>query len=153
MNRSKSFSALAVACLLTTAAMAQTPKPVAPKPAAPKPAMSMATQKPMHKVKEQKPGLLKQAQITADAAEATALAKIPGGKVTHREIENQKGVLVYSFDLKETGKEGYQEVTVDATTGAVVSTMHESAKTEAKEKTPKKMPAMKAKSDSTKKPA
>ena len=49
----------------------------------------------------------------------------------------QKGVLVYSFDLKETGKEGYQEVTVDATTGAVISTMHESYKTEAKEKAPK----------------
>ena len=134
MNRSKLISALAVASLLTTGAMAQTPNP---KPAPPKAAM--ATQKPaVHKVKEQKPGLLKQAKITPAAAEATALAQVPGGKVTHREIENQKGTLVYAFDVKETGKEGYQEVTIDATTGTVVSTMHESAKTEAKEKAPKK---------------
>ena len=114
----------------------------------------MATQKPvMHKVKEQKPGLLKQAKITPQAAEATAAAQVPGGKVTHREIENEKGVLVYAFDLKETGKAGYQEVTVDATTGAVVSTMHESEKAEAKEKAAeKKTKTGKTKPDSTKKP-
>jgi uncharacterized membrane protein YkoI len=106
----------------------------------------------MHKVKEAKPGLLKQAKITADAAEATALAQVPGGKVAVREIETEKGVLVYSFDIKETGKEGYQEVTVDATTGAVVSTMHESSKAEAKEKAALKHKPPKAKPDTTKKP-
>ncbi len=35
MNRSKLFSALAAACLLTTGAMAQTPKPMKPTTAKP----------------------------------------------------------------------------------------------------------------------
>ena len=151
MTSRTTLSTIALAALLTSVGAAQTPTP--PKTAG-KPANAMATQKPvMHKVKEQKPGLLKQAKITPQAAEATAIAQVPGGKVTHREIENEKGVLVYSFDLKETGKAGYQEVTVDATTGAVVSTMHESDKAEAKEKAAeKKKTGMKTKPDSTKKP-
>ena len=41
------------------------------------------------KVSEEKPGLLKKAKITAEAATATALAKVPGGKVDKAEIENE----------------------------------------------------------------
>ncbi len=154
MIRNTTLSTLALAALLSGVAVAQNPAPATPptKPAT-KPANAMATQKPMHKIKEEKPGLLKQAKITPDAAEATAMTQVPGGKVAAREIETEKGVLVYSFDVKETGKEGYQEVTVDATTGAVVSTMHESAKTEAKEKAAVKHKPAKAKPDTTKKPA
>jgi glucose/arabinose dehydrogenase len=149
MTSRTTLSTIALAALLTGVGAAQTPAPAKP---AVKHANAMTTPKPMHKVKEQKPGLLKQAKITPDAAEATALAQVPGGKVTAREIETEKGVLVYSFDVKETGKEGYQEVTVDATTGAVVSTMHESSKAEAKEKAALKHKPAKAKPDTTKKP-
>jgi hypothetical protein len=152
MIRNTTLSTLALAVLLTGVGAAQTPTPAKPVKPATKPVSAMATQKPMHKVREAKPGLLKQAKITADAAEATALAQVPGGKVSAREIEMQKGVLVYSFDVKETGKEGWQEVTVDATTGAVVSTMHESAKAEAAEKAALKHKPAKAKADTTKKP-
>jgi len=152
MTRRTTLTTLALAAILTGVGAAQTPAPAKPAKPATKPATAMATQKPMHKVREEKPGLLKQAKVTADAAEATALTQVPGGKVTAREIETQKGVLVYSFDVKETGKEGYQEVTVDATTGAVVSTMHESAKAEAKEKAAMKHKPAKAKPDTTKKP-
>jgi hypothetical protein len=141
MTSTKLLTAFAVAGMLTTGAMAQTPKPPATKPVGPKPAASIATQKPMHKIKEQKAGLLKQAKVTPDAAEATAVAQVPG-KVVGREIESQKGVLVYAFDVKETGKDGYQEVTVDANTGAFVASVHEGGKT--------KKPALKP--DSTKKP-
>jgi hypothetical protein len=60
MNRSKLFSALAAACLLTTGAMAQTPKP---KPKPPKPTVTATTttdttkKKPVitHKKKGHKP--------------------------------------------------------------------------------------------------
>ena len=152
MTSKITLSTIALAALLSGVGVAQTPAPAKPAKPATKPATAMATPKPMHKVREQKPGLLKQAKITPDAAEATALTQVPGGKVTAREIETQKGVLVYSFDLKEAGKEGYQEVTIDATTGAVVSTMHESEKAEAKEKAALKHKPAKAKADTTKKP-
>ena len=152
MTSKITLSTIALAAILTGVGAAQTPSPAKPVKPAVKHANAMTTPKPMHKVREQKPGLLKQAKITPDAAEATALAQVPGGKVAAREIETEKGVLVYSFDLKEAGKEGYQEVTVDATTGAVVSTMHESSKAEAKEKAALKHKAPKVKADTTKKP-
>ena len=85
------------------------------------------------KISEEKPGLLKKAKITGDAATATALAKVPGGKVEKAEIENEKGKLIYSFDLKVAGKSGIEEVAVDAMTGAVLSVEHEDAAAEAKE--------------------
>jgi hypothetical protein len=61
MNRSTLFSALAAACLLTTGAMAQTPKPM--KPLTPKPTVVATTttdttkKKPVmtHKKKGHKP--------------------------------------------------------------------------------------------------
>ena len=85
------------------------------------------------KISEEKPGLLKRAKITGDAATATALAKVPGGKVEKAEIENEKGKLIYSFDLKVAGKSGIEEVAVDAMTGAVLGVEHEDAAAEAKE--------------------
>ncbi|HEV8600725.1 MAG TPA: PepSY domain-containing protein [Gemmatimonadales bacterium] len=134
MTRRTTFSALALAVLLAGSAAAQNPpappKPVTPKPA--QPAAAMATHKPSHRVREAKPGLLKKAKITPDAAEQTALAAVPGGSVTARKIETEKGVLVYAFNIKTTGMEGYNRVTVDATTGALVANTHKT--------TPKKAP-------------
>ena len=102
------------------------------------------------KVSEEKPGLLKKAKITADAAIATALAKVPGGKVDKAEIENEKGKLIYSFDIKVAGKSGIEEVAVDAMTGAVVGVEHEDAAAEAKEAKADKMKADKIKADKEK---
>lgn len=77
--------------------------------------------------------MLKLATITSAAATATALAKVPGGKVQSAEIEKEGGKLVYSFDIKVAGKSGIDEVLVDAMTGAVISVVHETAAEEAKE--------------------
>ena len=85
------------------------------------------------KVKEEKPGLFKQAKITAEAATATALAKVPGGKIDGAELENENGKLIYSFDIKVKGKSGIEEVAVDAITGVVLSVEHETPANEAKE--------------------
>ena len=85
------------------------------------------------KVKEEKPGLFKQAKITPDVATATALAKVPGGKIDAAELENEKGKLIYSFDIKVQGKRGIEEVAVDAITGVVLSVEHETPADEAKE--------------------
>ncbi len=84
-------------------------------------------------VKEEKAGMLKSAKITPAAATATALAKVPGGKVQSAEIEKEDGKLVYSFDIKVPGKSGIDEVLVDAMTGTVVGVEHENAADEAKE--------------------
>ena len=102
------------------------------------------------KVSEEQPGLLKKAKITAEAATATALAKVPGGKVDKAEIENEKGKLIYSFDIKVAGKSGIEEVAVDALTGAVVSVEHEDAAAEAKEAKADKAKADKMKAEKEK---
>lgn len=93
-------------------------------------------------VKEEKVGMLKQAKIASATATASALAKVPGGKVQSAEIEKEDGKLVYSFDIKVAGKSGIDEVLVDAMTGAVISVAHETPADEAKE----------AKDDMAKKP-
>lgn len=80
------------------------------------------------------PDLAKEAKITLDAARATALAKVPNGKVESEELEKEHGKLVYSFDISVPGKSGVEEVNVSAITGKVVSKHHESAAAEEKEK-------------------
>ncbi|HEX8850824.1 MAG TPA: PepSY domain-containing protein [Gemmatimonadaceae bacterium] len=85
------------------------------------------------KVKEASAGLAAQATIGADSAQAIALAQVPNGRVREAELENEQGTLVYSYDIKVRGKSGVEEVLVDAKTGAVVSTKHESAAAERKE--------------------
>lgn len=87
------------------------------------------------KVKEEKPGLLKQATVTAEAATRTALAQVPGGRVQSAELELEKGALIYSFDIKVAGKPGIEEVNVNARTGALVGGVeHEGVKEEKAEK-------------------
>ena len=131
MTRRTTFSTLAIAVLLAGTAAAQNP-PAPPKPAPPTPKVThqatpgaaMATHQPTHRVREAKPGMLKKAKIKPDTAEATALAAVPGGSVTSRKIEMQKGALVYAFNIKTTGMEGYNVVTIDANTGALVANTH-----------------------------
>jgi uncharacterized membrane protein YkoI len=84
-------------------------------------------------LKEDKPGLLAKAKVTDATARQAALAKVPGGSIVQAEIEEEKGKLIYSYDVKVTGAEGIQEVAVDARTGAILSIEHESAADEAKE--------------------
>ena len=106
-------------------------------------------------VTEEKPGLLKLAKITAEAATTAALARVPNGKVEKAEIEEEMGKLIYSFDIKVAGKSGIEEVAVDAMTGKVLAVEHESPKQEAKEKAAdaaKEKAAAKAKPATAKKP-
>ena len=86
------------------------------------------------KVKEEKAGMLKQAKVAAEAALATAQAKVPGGSLKSAEIEKEDGKLSYAFSFTTKGKSGEDEVLVDAMTGAVLSVEHETPASEAKEK-------------------
>lgn len=147
MIRRTTLSAFAFAALLTGTAAAQNPPAPPPKPAQTKPAKpaqsAMTTHAPAHRVREAHPGYLKMAKVNADSAEKVAVATA-AGTVTSRKIEKDKGVLVYKFDIKQTGQEGYQAVTIDANTGAMVSNNHVA---------PKAKPAMKPATKPTKKPA
>ena len=77
------------------------------------------------KVTEDKPGLLTRAKISPDSATKLALAAVPNGKVRSGEIEEEKGKLIYSFDITVPGKRGVEEIHVDPATGAVLGREHE----------------------------
>lgn len=93
-------------------------------------------------VKEAEPGLKAQAKVTSDSAMKTALAKVPGGKISEAELEKEHGKVVYSFDITQPKKSGVEEVLVDATSGKLVSAKHESAAAEAKERAAESKHAM-----------
>jgi hypothetical protein len=78
-----------------------------------------------------KAALSKEAKITMEEAQKTALAKEPG-KIKSKELEREKGRLIYSFDIKTA--DGLHEIQVDAMTGELVEDTVESAAAEAKEK-------------------
>jgi uncharacterized membrane protein YkoI len=73
-----------------------------------------------------------QAKISKEQAQQTALAKAPGGTIKEGELENEKGKLIWSFDI--AGSPGVTEVNVDAITGEVVGVEDESSGKESKEK-------------------
>jgi len=86
--------------------------------------------------------LKSQAKITKDSARVVALSKVPAGsKITESELENEKGTVVWSFDIKEPGKSGVEEVLVSAIDGHVVAQSHESAATEKAERAKEKKEA------------
>jgi len=79
------------------------------------------------------PELAARAKVSGETARATAVARVPGGKVVSGELEEEGGMLVYSFDIKVEGQSGVEEILVDALTGELVAEEHESAAQEAVE--------------------
>ena len=77
--------------------------------------------------------LAKEAKVSEDAAAKTALKRVPKGAIESVELEREKGKLIYSYDIKQPGRSGAEEVNVNAATGKVVARMHESAAAEKKE--------------------
>ena len=78
--------------------------------------------------------LMAQAKITQAAAEKIALAKVPTGTVKSAELENERGALVWSFDIATPKTANINEIQVDAKTGKIVRTEIETPKAQAKEK-------------------
>jgi hypothetical protein len=84
--------------------------------------------------KRELPDSLKsQAKIAERVAAKTALAKVPKGTIESVELEEEKGKLIYSYDIKVRGKSGIEEVHVDAVTGQYLSRQHESVSAEKSE--------------------
>ncbi|WP_427914101.1 PepSY domain-containing protein [Ramlibacter sp. MMS24-I3-19] len=74
-----------------------------------------------------------QAKISQEQATATALSRVPNGKVQSVELEREHGKLVWSFDIAQEGRSGVSEIQVDARNGKIVSQKQESASEEASE--------------------
>ena len=77
--------------------------------------------------------LAAQAKVSRPQAEQTALAQVPGGKITEGELEKENGNLVWSFDIATTGSKDITEIQVDAITGQIVSRETETPEQQAKE--------------------
>lgn len=77
--------------------------------------------------------LAAEAKISKEAAQASALAKVPGGTVKDSELEKEKGKLIWSFDITVAGSPDIKEVAVDALTGEVLSVDTETPADQAKE--------------------
>jgi len=48
-------------------------------------------------------------------------AKVPGGSIKDGELEEEKGRLIWSFDISTPGSKNITELAVDAKTGEVAS--------------------------------
>jgi hypothetical protein len=79
------------------------------------------------------PGL---ARISKAEAQKRALARLKSqsAEIVSAELEVEEGCLVYSFDIRLSGKPGVEEIMVDAGTGKIVSHKHETAAQEAAER-------------------
>jgi uncharacterized membrane protein YkoI len=63
-----------------------------------------------------------EARVSKDAARITALARVPGGRMSSIELRRgPAGKLIYTAIITETGKTVRTEVIIDAMTGVVIS--------------------------------
>ena len=73
------------------------------------------------------------AKVSREAAQKTALEKVPGGQIKEGELEEEDGKLIWSFDITTNGSKDIKEIQVDAITGKVLSEKTETAKEEDEE--------------------
>ncbi len=86
--------------------------------------------------KESRKGLATRAKVSCAEARKAALAALgkPNLRIRSAELEEEKGKLLYSFDVERTGHQGVEEVQIDALSGQVISVAHETPATEAAER-------------------
>jgi hypothetical protein len=70
-------------------------------------------------LEEDSPGLLVRARVTDANARVIALQRVPGGRIAEAELEEERGRLVYSYEIRVADGRGFVEI--DARTGAVLS--------------------------------
>ena len=83
--------------------------------------------------KDKESKLEAQAKITKAEAEKTALTKVPGGTIKEGGIEEEKGKLIWSFDITMPDTKDITEVRVDAKTGEIVAVDKETPADQEKE--------------------
>ncbi len=102
-------------------------------------------QQPAYK-RDMPANLVKETKVKEADAVAMARRILPKASVASAELEREGGKLIYSFDMKTPGKEGIDEVNIDAVTGKQVGkAQHESSADERKEAAEEKAAAAKKK--------
>lgn len=119
----KYLTQLAAAALLAAPLALVAQQPVA------RPIAAGATEK----VEASQATLLKEAKISEADARTAALKEVPGGVVKAHELEREDGKLIWSYDINVAGKNGIEEVAIDAITGAMIAHEHETPSDEKKE--------------------
>jgi hypothetical protein len=77
--------------------------------------------------------ITKQAKVSKTEAEHIALARVPHGSIKSAEFENEKGHLVWSFDISSHGTRNITEILVDARSGKIISQQTETPQDQANE--------------------
>lgn len=70
-------------------------------------------------LEEDSPGLSERARVTDANARVIALQRVPGGSIVEAELEEERGRLVYSYEIRVADGRGIVEI--DARTAAVLS--------------------------------
>ncbi len=83
--------------------------------------------------KEAKMEVMARAELTQQKAANIALAKVPKGKIKQADLEMERGILMWSFEIAMPGTPLIAEVEVNAVTGEVVGLDIEAPAAEAKE--------------------
>lgn len=90
------------------------------------PGLASAQQHPSRAYRREVPApLLHRTRISEDSARAIAMARMPGARVQALELENEHGLLIWSWELKIEGTPGIEEVNVNALDGTIVGVEHE----------------------------
>jgi uncharacterized membrane protein YkoI len=77
---------------------------------------SLAAQQPTRTVPD---SLVSKAKITEDSARAVAMKRVPG-TLQSTELEQERGRLMWEFNIQRSGRKTATEVEVSATTGRVI---------------------------------
>jgi hypothetical protein len=77
--------------------------------------------------------LRKQARLTEVQAQHVALRRVPHGRIQSAELEQERGRLVWSFDIVRAPSKDITEIQVDARTGTMVSQQAETPAQQAAE--------------------
>ena len=94
---------------------------------------SAGAQKPTYK-RDMPARLVKEAKVKEADAVAIARHILPKADIASAELEREGGKLIYSFDMKTPGKDGIDEININAITGKQVGKVqHESGADERKE--------------------
>jgi len=80
-----------------------------------------------------KHNLKAKAKISEAQAREIAMSKVPDGKIKEGELEEEKGKLIWSFDIARPGTKNITEVNIDAMTGEVIAVDVETPSKEAAE--------------------
>lgn len=96
-------------------------------------ASALATASVASAAEQSQATLTQQARITKAHAEQIALSKVQHGRVQSAEIENERGHLVWSFDIATPHTRDITEILVDAKSGKIISKQTETPRDQAKE--------------------